>query len=781
MADKKISQLTELTTAADDDSLVILDTDADVTKRIEVSNLVGTNSLLLKTAGTLSSSPQAVQSVGAQVSALQISSVGVKAAGTLTATGTSTLASATLSGDLTIGTGETVDTILDEDNLGSDDPNALATQQSIKAYVDTQITTEDTLEELNDVDISGKASGDVIIYQGDTWDNKQISGDASMDSAGAVVVDGLQGRSVASTAPSDGESLAWDSGTSAWKPSAAGSGTVTSVTITGSDGIEVDSGSPITSAGTIALGLASVDATKIADGSVSDTEFQYIGGLTSDAQTQIDAKGAGTLTAVTGTTPVNSSGGTTPAISIDNATTSATGAASFSSDNFSVTAGAVSIKDNGVAVDELADIARGSIIYGNASAATAELTKGVGDSILTSDGTDLSWATSYTGNVTGNLTGNADTVTTNANLTGEVTSVGNAAEIADDVVDEANLKVSNAPTNGYVLSAQSGDTGGLTWVDNTHAAGTVTSVTAGDGMTQSGTSTINPTLDVVGTADRITANANDIDIASTYVGQTSITTLGTVATGTWGTGSVIAGTTMTLGSDGTGDVYYRNASGILTRLGNAGGGDDDKVLTLASGLPSWAAAGGGSGTVTEVTVGTGLDVADGTTTPDITLSLDELTDDTGTSSLGWTSGDFLAIVEAGGTAKRLMPPAEIGIAVSDETTALTTSSVATIMIPRKMVLTEVKASLTTKDASNTMYVDVLYSATDPSSTSSILDASLNFCEITSDTYKGETTAFTGLASSYSLAEDSFVRIEIESTSMLSDQKGLKVWLLGYWE
>ena len=35
--------------------------------------------------------------------------------------------------------------------------------------------------------------------------------------------------------------------------------------------------------------------------------------------------------------------------------------------------------------------------------------------------------------------------------------------IADNVVDEANLKVSNTPTNGYFLSAQSGNTGGLTW------------------------------------------------------------------------------------------------------------------------------------------------------------------------------------------------------------------------------------------------------------------------------------------------------------------------------
>ena len=51
----------------------------------------------------------------------------------------------------------------------------------------------------------------------------------------------------------------------------------------------------------------------------------------------------------------------------------------------------------------------------------------------------------------------------NATHTGEVTGSG-ALTIADNVVDEANLKVSNAPTNGYVLSAQSGNTGGLTWV-----------------------------------------------------------------------------------------------------------------------------------------------------------------------------------------------------------------------------------------------------------------------------------------------------------------------------
>ena len=54
--------------------------------------------------------------------------------------------------------------------------------------------------------------------------------------------------------------------------------------------------------------------------------------------------------------------------------------------------------------------------------------------------------------------------TTNATHTGEVTGSG-ALTIADNVVDEANLKVSNSPVNGYFLSAQSGNAGGLTWAE----------------------------------------------------------------------------------------------------------------------------------------------------------------------------------------------------------------------------------------------------------------------------------------------------------------------------
>lgn len=53
-----------------------------------------------------------------------------------------------------------------------------------------------------------------------------------------------------------------------------------------------------------------------------------------------------------------------------------------------------------------------------------------------------------------------------SNLTGEVTSTADSVStISSNVVDEDNLKVSNSPVNGYLLSAQSGNTGGLTWVE----------------------------------------------------------------------------------------------------------------------------------------------------------------------------------------------------------------------------------------------------------------------------------------------------------------------------
>lgn len=72
-------------------------------------------------------------------------------------------------------------------------------------------------------------------------------------------------------------------------------------------------------------------------------------------------------------------------------------------------------------------------------------------------------------------------------------------------------------------------------------------------------------------------------LTDTLVTLTSSATLTnkTIASST----DVLGGVTMTLGSDATGDVYYRNASGMLTRLGI---GSANNVLNVSNtGLPSW--------------------------------------------------------------------------------------------------------------------------------------------------------------------------------------------------
>jgi hypothetical protein len=60
------------------------------------------------------------------------------------------------------------------------------------------------------------------------------------------------------------------------------------------------------------------------------------------------------------------------------------------------------------------------------------------------------------------------------NHSGEVTSTADGATvIASDIVDEDNLKISNAGSNGQFLQKQSGNTGGLTWAS---VSGTITAL-----------------------------------------------------------------------------------------------------------------------------------------------------------------------------------------------------------------------------------------------------------------------------------------------------------------
>jgi len=58
------------------------------------------------------------------------------------------------------------------------------------------------------------------------------------------------------------------------------------------------------------------------------------------------------------------------------------------------------------------------------------------------------------------------------------------------------------------------------------------------------------------------------------------------------TNKTLTSPTINVTSDATGDIYYRTAGGAFARLAI---GSTDEVLTVASGLPSWAEASGGGG------------------------------------------------------------------------------------------------------------------------------------------------------------------------------------------
>ena len=82
-------------------------------------------------------------------------------------------------------TGSTVTSILDEDDLSSDSATALATQQSIKAYVDSQVATVDTLAEIL---LNGNSTGgtDISLSSSDITGTGNINITGTIQSSGTI-------------------------------------------------------------------------------------------------------------------------------------------------------------------------------------------------------------------------------------------------------------------------------------------------------------------------------------------------------------------------------------------------------------------------------------------------------------------------------------------------------------------------------------------------------------------------------------------------------------------
>ena len=93
--------------------------------------------------------------------------------------------------------------------------NNNTTRLANTAYVDRQVLAcTAPISQASDTTISGPAAGHVLIYDGtNSWDNKPLSGDVTIDAAGAVVVTGVAANAVALGVDTTGNYISTVTGT----------------------------------------------------------------------------------------------------------------------------------------------------------------------------------------------------------------------------------------------------------------------------------------------------------------------------------------------------------------------------------------------------------------------------------------------------------------------------------------------------------------------------------------------------------------------------------------
>jgi len=200
-----------------------------------------------------------------------------------------------------------------------------------------------------------------------------------------------------------------------------------------------------------------------------------------------------------------------------------------------------------------------------------------------------------------------DTASTGLTKSDSTLSIDNTVAVltgnqtfTDKIINADNNTISNLEVDNLKSGVLDTDLGDVSSNDDTLASakaikayvdahpGDITGVTAGNGLTGGGNSGA-LTLAVGGTTNRISVSDDAIDIDSNYVGQDSITTLGTITTGTWNGTAIANGNlanssiTVTDGSNSTatalGGTITFNGTANEIEVGEASG-------TITVGLPN---------------------------------------------------------------------------------------------------------------------------------------------------------------------------------------------------
>jgi len=183
---------------------------------------------------------------------------------------------------------------------------------------------------------------------------------------------------------------------------------------------------------------------------------------------------------------------------------------------------AIRIKDDGVTAAKLFNLARGSVLIGNASAATAELTIGNNTYVLTSDGTDIAWAAAGAGAVTALNNATENEIVTVGSTTTELD--------AESTLTFASSKLIPTPTAhdaaGTALTVSAGATTAGT--SNNQAGGALT-FQGGQGKgSGAGGDIVFQTANAAGSGSSL----NSLATALTLSDDLSATFAGSITTGT---------------------------------------------------------------------------------------------------------------------------------------------------------------------------------------------------------------------------------------------------------